>query len=83
MPLRKRWMAGLESLGEVLKWRSGILWLPEVYLLGLVFTLESNDPSLKVSRISCAAKTALLERVSKTIGAYQLGDKKAMLRLSE
>jgi hypothetical protein len=26
--------------------------------------------------------SGLLERVSKTIGAYQLGDKKAMLRLS-
>jgi hypothetical protein len=30
-----------------------------------------------------AAINGLLERVSKTISAYQLGDKKAMLRLSE
>ena len=30
-----------------------------------------------------AAITGLLEQVSKTISAYQLGDKKAMLRLSE
>ena len=30
-----------------------------------------------------ATISGLLERVSKTIGAYQLGDKKAMLRLFE
>ena len=36
MPLRKRWRAELESLGEVLKWGRGILWLPEIYLLGFV-----------------------------------------------
>ena len=48
-----------------------------------ILAMKNSMPVAYCRRCRSAAITGLLERVSKTISAYQLGDKKAMLRLSE